>query len=85
MHPAMMLRGIQARFTDPATGRETRPASWPHQVSDYIMAAVRAGLSIDEISEHAVDEELARRSPRAIKYLHWPILLMMRLKPGHTR
>jgi malonyl-CoA O-methyltransferase len=84
MHPAMMLRGIQARFTDPATGRETRPASCPHQVSDYVMAAVRAGLSIDEISEHSVDEEFARHSPRAVKYLHWPILLMMRLKPGHT-
>src|SRR5207249_3132175 len=27
MHPAMMLRGLQARFTDPATGRETRPQS----------------------------------------------------------
>src|ERR1051326_7190087 len=39
MHPAMMLRGVQARFKDPATGRETRPASCPHQLSDYIMAA----------------------------------------------
>jgi malonyl-CoA O-methyltransferase len=30
MHPAMMLRGVQARFHDPATGREVRPASQPH-------------------------------------------------------
>lgn len=81
MHPAMMLRGIQARFTDPTTGRETRPESHAHQLSDYVMAAVRAGLHIDHFSEHAVDEQLARRSPRAAKYLHWPLLAMLRLRP----
>lgn len=80
MHPAMMLRGIQARFTDPATGRETRPQSCAHQIADYVMAAIRAGLRIDHLSEHQVDEELASRSPRAVKYLHWPMLLMMRLR-----
>ena len=79
MHPAMMLRGITARFTDPATGRETRPRSWPNQISDFVLAAARAGLHIDHISEHAVDETLARTMPRARKYLHWPMLLMMRL------
>lgn len=80
MHPAMMLRGVQARFTDPATGRETRPASVANQISDYVMAAINAGLSIDHLSEHAVDDELARRVPRAEKYLGWPLLLMMRLR-----
>jgi malonyl-CoA O-methyltransferase len=81
MHPAMMLRGIQARFTDPTTGRETRPQSCPHQLSDYIMATIRARLHIDHISEHCVDEDLANRSPRAVKYLHWPMLTMLRLRP----
>ena len=57
------------RFTDPATGRETRPASCPHQLSDYVMAAIDAGLRINHLSEHAVDEALARTSPRAVKYL----------------
>lgn len=79
MHPAMMLRGVQARFTDPATGRETRPASQPHQISDYVMAAINAGLTIDHLSEHAVNDELAKRCPRAEKYLGWPLLMMMRL------
>ncbi|MCH7701285.1 MAG: class I SAM-dependent methyltransferase [Planctomycetes bacterium] len=81
MHPAMMLRGISARFTDPDTGREVRPTSHPHQISDFLMAAVRAGLHLDHISEHAVDEALAARSPRAAKYLGWPMLLMMRFCP----
>jgi malonyl-CoA O-methyltransferase len=82
MHPAMMLRGVQARFTDPATGRETRPASCPHQVSDYVLAAVRAGFALDHLSEHTVDLALAERSERARKYLGWPILLLMRLRPA---
>ena len=81
MHPAMMLRGITARFTDPETGRETRPLSYPHQIADFVMAVVQAGLTIDHISEHAVDEDLAARCPRAEKYLGWPMLLMLGLRP----
>lgn len=81
MHPAMMLRGVQARFRDPVSGRETRPASCPHQISDYVMATVGAGFILDHLSEHAVDEELANRLERARKYLGWPMLLLMRLVP----
>jgi 2-polyprenyl-3-methyl-5-hydroxy-6-metoxy-1,4-benzoquinol methylase len=81
MHPAMMLRGITARFTDPQTGRETRPQSYPHQIADIVMAAVRAGLTLDHIGEHRVDADLAARCPRAQKYLDWPMLLIMRLRP----
>jgi ubiquinone/menaquinone biosynthesis C-methylase UbiE len=80
LHPAMRLLGTQAQFTDPATGRTTRPAGARHQLSDYVIAATRAGLHIDHMSEHLVDEELAARSPRAQKYLGWPLLLLMRLR-----
>jgi malonyl-CoA O-methyltransferase len=82
MHPAMMLRGIQARFVDPATGVEVRPASHAATISDYVMAALGAGLSIDHLSEHAVGDELATPSPRAAKYLGWPMLFLMRLRPA---
>ncbi|UCG31765.1 MAG: class I SAM-dependent methyltransferase [Phycisphaerales bacterium] len=78
MHPAMMLLGITARFTDPATGRETRPQSYPHQIADFIMAATRARLHLDHLSEHAIDQALAAASPRAAKYVDWPLLLLMR-------
>ncbi len=78
MHPAMMLRGLTARFTDPKTGRETRPQSHDNQISDFLTAALRAGLVLDHIAEHFVDEALTARSPRAAKYLGWPMLLMMR-------
>jgi malonyl-CoA O-methyltransferase len=79
MHPAMMLKGVQARFFDPASGTETRPRSYPHQIADYVMGATRAGLRIDHLSEHPVDAALAARYPRAEKYLGWPMLLVMRL------
>ena len=81
MHPAMMLRGVQARFRLPETDREIRPASYPHEMSDYVMAAARAGFAFDHFSEHVVSENLAERLERARKYLGWPMLFLMRLLP----
>lgn len=81
MHPAMMLKGVQARFHDATTGREVRPASEAHQISDYVLAATRAGLQLEHLSEHAVDEVLANRLERARKYLGWPMLFLMGLTP----
>jgi malonyl-CoA O-methyltransferase len=81
MHPAMLLLGVQARFRDPDSGAETRLATCAHQVSDYVVAATRAGFAIDHMSEHAPDEALASRVERARRYLNWPMLLLMRLLP----
>lgn len=82
MHPAMMLRGVTARFRDPVTGKETRPASASNSLSAYVMAALAAGWKIDHLSEHVVEKALADRMERAEKYLGWPILVGMRLRPG---
>jgi ubiquinone/menaquinone biosynthesis C-methylase UbiE len=82
LHPAMRLLGIQASFTDPTTGQKTRVGGASHQLSDYVTAATRAGLDIDHLSEHLVDDELAAQSPRARKHLGWPLLLLMRLGVG---
>lgn len=79
MHPAMMLRGVQARFHDPRTGARTQPASLPHQVSDYVMAALSARLTIEHLGEHAVDDALATEHPRGARYVGWPMLLLMKL------
>ena len=81
MHPALMLKGVQARFYDPATGRDTRPASVPHQVSAYVNAAREAGLALLRIGESPVDKKLAASVPRAEKYLGWPLLLWLVLEP----
>jgi malonyl-CoA O-methyltransferase len=80
MHPALMLKGVQARFHDSATGNEIRPASQSHQVSDYVMAALDSGLIITHLSEHCATEMLAAKHPRAQRYIGWPMLLMMALK-----
>jgi malonyl-CoA O-methyltransferase len=80
MHPAMSLRGIQARFIEPGSGRRIGLASYEHQVSDYLMAAMRVGLILEHVSEQAVDAELVARSDRAEKYLGWPMLLLIRFK-----
>jgi ubiquinone/menaquinone biosynthesis C-methylase UbiE len=82
VHPAMMLRGVQARFRDPVTRREVRPASCAHQLSDYVLAAARAGFAFDHLGEYAVDEALAGRVVRARRYLGWPLLFLMRLRPA---
>jgi hypothetical protein len=80
MHPAMMLQGVQARFIEPGSGRRIYPQSQPNQISDYVMAAVHAGFRFEHLSEHAVGSDLAAASPRAAKYLGWPLLLLMRLR-----
>ena len=78
----MWLLGIQVQFTDPVTGRQMQPASVAHQLSDYVMAATRAGLHIEHMSEHIVDEALAVQSPRARQWVGWPLLLLMQLRKG---
>ena len=81
MHPAMELKGVQARFQDPQRGLEVRPASFSHQISDYVMGALNAGLELVELSEHFVDATLVAQSNRAEKHLGWPLLLVMKLSP----
>ncbi len=79
MHPAMMLRDVQAQFHDPVSGARVRPRSAPNQISDYVNAATTAGLRIDHMSEYVIDAEVANQYPRAMKYLGWPCLFLMRL------
>jgi malonyl-CoA O-methyltransferase len=80
MHPAMFLRGAQARFTDPDSGEVVQPGSLPHQVSDFVLAALRAGFDLEDVGEHAPDAAFAQRWPRAEKYVGWPMLVLLRLR-----
>jgi malonyl-CoA O-methyltransferase len=82
MHPAMLLRGVSARFTDPESGQKIAPMSMPHVLSDYVMAAVKSGMVLEHLSEHAVDDALAATSERIARYVGWPILVLMRLRRG---
>jgi malonyl-CoA O-methyltransferase len=80
MHPAMFLRGTAARFTDPDSGEVVVPGSVPHTVSEFVMSATRAGFILGDVTEHATDEEFAARYPRAVKYVGWPMLVVLDLK-----
>ncbi len=80
MHPAMFLRGTQARFTDPDSGELVMPGSISHPLDEFVRAPLHAGFSLTEIAEFVVDEELAHEHPRALKYLGCPILLVLVLQ-----
>lgn len=81
MHPAMFLRGSQARYTDPESGEIVHVGSIAHSISDFVMAAVRAGFQIEQVSEYSSDAEFAARYPRAERYIDWPMLVLLSLKP----
>jgi len=79
MHPAMFLRGSQARFTDPESGNVVHPGSYRHQLGDFVMAAVRAGFRVEGVVEVAPDPTFAAQYPRAEKYIGWPMLAVLQL------
>ncbi|MCA9751050.1 MAG: class I SAM-dependent methyltransferase [Gemmatimonadetes bacterium] len=76
MHPAMYLRGSQARFTDPDSGEVVEPGSHPHGIGDFVTAALGDGLRLTHLSEHTPDAEFAGRFPRCEKYVGWPMLVV---------
>lgn len=76
MHPAMFLRGSQARFTDPVSGELVQPGSIAHTLGAFVMAAVKAGLHLASIEELAPDADFAATHPRAAKYIGWPMLVV---------
>ena len=80
MHPAMMLKGNQANFTDPVTGDEIRPKGYPNQIADFVVNINKAGLLIEDMKEYVCTKEFADKFPKAVKYLNWPILLSFKLK-----
>jgi ubiquinone/menaquinone biosynthesis C-methylase UbiE len=82
MHPAMFLKGVQARFTDPDSGEKVQPGSFAHSIGDFVMAAVRAGFALEGVEERAPDAAFAARYPRAEKYVDWPMLVVLRLRAG---
>jgi malonyl-CoA O-methyltransferase len=79
MHPAMFLRGSQARFTDLESGRIVQPGSLNRAFGDFVMAAVGAGFRIDQIGEHAPNAAFAASYPRAEKYIDYPMLVVLGL------
>lgn len=80
MHPAMFLKGTQARFVDPTSGDLVKIENHKYSISDYVMAIKAAGLELEAMEEESGDSELAARIPRAEKYIDWPMLLAFSLR-----
>ena len=80
MHPAMFLRGVQARFTDPDTGEKVQPGSVNHSLGTMVTAAAGAGFTIAGVGEFAPDAAFAARYPRAERYVDWPMLVVLTLR-----
>jgi SAM-dependent methyltransferase len=62
----------------------THASSIPLLGSRFVLRALgaaRSGLTLEHMSEHVVDDDLAARAPRAAKYRGWPLLLLMKLRP----
>lgn len=80
MHPAMRLRGNYASFDDAQSGADVRLEGYEHPIVTYVTAALSAGLEIEMLEEHKGSDELVKKTPRAAKYVGWPMLFAMRAR-----
>ena len=79
MHPAMFLRGSQARFTDPTSGDLVQPGSIDHKLGDMVMAAVGAGFTLDAIDEHSPDTDFVKQFGMKKSSVGWPMVIVLQL------
>jgi ubiquinone/menaquinone biosynthesis C-methylase UbiE len=79
IHPKLAAAGAAANFIDTKTGQKVFPRGYRHEISDYVRAANDAGFRIGAMTEVSVDEEFVDVTPRAAKYLGWPMLLLFSL------
>lgn len=79
MHPAMFLKGTQARFVDERTDELVVIENHRHTTAELVMAIRAAGLELVDMCERACTAEIASRIPRAQKYIGWPMLLFFGL------
>jgi ubiquinone/menaquinone biosynthesis C-methylase UbiE len=77
MHPAMFLKGTQARFVDPVSGDLVTIQSRRYTIADFVMAVKAAGLELLDLRERPCTKEIAADIPRAEKYIDWPMLLLL--------
>ena len=82
MHPAMFLRGSQARFTDPQSGETVHVGSLNHSFSGLVLSMQRAGFRLAHLEEFAPSHEFANSYPRAEKYIDYSMLVVFQLEPN---
>jgi len=66
LHPYRQLAGSQARYTDPATREVVRVPAYLHQVSEFVNAAIGAGLTLAHLGEWRDDAGERSAAPRLL-------------------
>jgi malonyl-CoA O-methyltransferase len=74
-HPALAAAGKEANFE--RDGVEYRFGAYQHTVEDYVKLLDEAGFQQIRKHEFSGDEELAAQVPSAVKYLNFPVLLIL--------
>lgn len=63
LHPFRQRMGSQAQFTDPKSGDRLKVEAYAHDVSEYVNAALDAGLTLVRMGEWSDDLDRASNSP----------------------
>lgn len=82
LHPAMLLKGVEARFTDEATGMKVYPKGYRYETCDFVNAALRAGLQLKEMGEFALNASHQGLTAKIDRYLDYPMLLTLQFEPA---
>jgi ubiquinone/menaquinone biosynthesis C-methylase UbiE len=69
LHPFRQLQGKQARFVNPETGVEQKVRSHLHDVSDFLTAALDAGLVLARAQDSRDDGTPKTEAPRLLALL----------------
>jgi SAM-dependent methyltransferase len=69
LHPDRTAEGQRARYIDSESGRRRSIATVHRTTDDYLAAAARAGLRLEDERALVVPDELADRLPRAVPYV----------------
>jgi SAM-dependent methyltransferase len=79
-HPEMVAAGIESNFE--YSGVEYRLGARRHSVADYVNGIADAGFRAVRRHEFCGDADLVSEVPRARKYLHQPLLLVVEGRRG---
>ena len=69
LHPYRQLRGGQAHFDDPASGETVAVTAHRHSTSEYVNAAIAAGLTLVSLGEWSDEDAQPDASPRLLSLL----------------
>ena len=69
LHPYRQLRGGQAHFDDPVNGETIAVTAHRHSISEYVNAAIAAGLTLVSLGEWSDENAEPNSAPRLLSLL----------------